>query len=134
MPMYDSQGRLVDLGRALREIYVALDEQNPDAHDCIWRVSKAKGIDFVRDCVARAMEVHAQGGLERPNGAGPRTLGGVLFVVLKETMGIEAYREVTLTRYRRLVLRREKFRNRYSQSTTTLADSMTNEPALNSDH
>jgi len=129
MPMYDSQGRLVDLGRALREIYLALDEQNPDAHDCIWRVSKAMGIDFVRDCVERAKEVHAQGGLERPNGAGQRTLGGVFFVVLKETMGIEAYREITLTRYRRLVLRREKARSRYSQSTTTPSESSAPEQA-----
>jgi hypothetical protein len=72
----------------------------------------------VRDCVTRAKDVHAQGGLERPNGAGLRTLGGVFFVVLKETMGIEAYREVTLTRYRRLVLRRDRFKNRYSQSAT----------------
>lgn len=94
------------LEKATRLIFDELGEhRNIDARDCIRRLVHAYGLEFVHEHVKRVHQVQAKGGLPRPEG-GLRTLGGVFFVLVKETVGVEAYRAVTLNRWERLKQRR----------------------------
>lgn len=97
-----------DIDKAVRPIMAELGERNPDACDCIRRLTRAQGIEFVSEFVERAKSVQAQGGLPRPGG-GLRTLGGVFFTLVKESMGVEAYRQVVLSRWQRQRARQALF-------------------------
>jgi hypothetical protein len=65
-----------------------------DGADTIFLLAKAYGVPFVEAFAARAKEVHAAGGLLRPDGQ-PRTLGGVFFALVKEELGADTVRALT---------------------------------------
>jgi hypothetical protein len=96
------------LEKATHALIDELGERNSiDARDCIRRLVHGFGLEFVQRHVERAKQVQAEGGLPRPEG-GLRSLGGVFFVVMKESVGLESYLQVSLTRQHRLRLRRER--------------------------
>ena len=106
------------LEKATHAIIDELGEQNSiDARDCIRRLVHSFGLEFVQQHVERAKQVQAEGGLPRPEG-GLRSLGGVFFVVVKESVGLESYWQVSLTRRHRQTLRRERTGWRPAQPAT----------------
>ena len=106
------------LEKATHAIIDELGERHGiDARDCIRRLVRGYGLEFVQHHVERAKQVQANGGLPRSAG-GQRSLGGVFFVVVKESVGSESYLQVTLTRRQRLRLRRERSAWRSQQQTS----------------
>ena len=106
------------LEKATHALIDELGERNSiDARDCIRRLVHGFGLELVQQHVERAKQVQAEGGLPRPEG-GLRSLGGVFFVVMKESVGLESYLQVSLTRRDRLRLRRERSGWRPAQQAT----------------
>jgi hypothetical protein len=70
----------------------SLGERRPYPRYSIKRLVRAYGEEFVREYVERAQTVEAAGGLLQEDGR-RRTLGGVFFWLVKQAVGMDAYRE-----------------------------------------
>lgn len=73
-----------------------LRETKHDPRDMIWRLTKHLGADVVREQVERAKQIEANGGMTLANGQ-RRTLGGIFFYNMKQSLGLERFSAIVLT-------------------------------------
>ena len=83
--------------QAVQELAGALGETTRKPRRAIWRIIRAKGVDFARRHLEEAQQVHAMGGMQRWDGQGTRTLGGVWFALVRQTMGHWEFYRVAYT-------------------------------------